>query len=66
MKSKDLIRHSARLAHQRHKVHQVKRELRGVGAEITDSLHLAGVQLAHAIEGLDRLAGEQARRELKG
>lgn len=66
MKSKDLVRHGARLAHLQNKLRQQKRELRGLPAEIGASLHLAAVQLSHAIAELDRLAGEQARHELKG
>lgn len=66
MKSKDLIRRSARLAHLRNQTLVEKKALRGMPADITHSLHLATVQLSHAIDELDRLAGEQARRELKG
>ena len=66
MKSKDIARQSARLEHLRRRLHRAKRELRGMPAEIGDSLHLAMVQLSHAVEALDREAGAQQRRELGG
>jgi hypothetical protein len=59
----DLVRHSARLAHQRNKLRAIKRELRSLPAEIGDSLHLAAVQLTHAIDALDRAAGKQDQRD---
>lgn len=63
MNARDLSRHSARLEHQRRKLHRARRELRSTPPEIRDSLHQAALQLAHAIQALDRHAGEQLRRE---
>lgn len=66
MKPGDVARYSARLEHQRRKLHRIRRELRGhTGADVVDSVHLAMVQLAHAVEALDRQAGEQMRRDLR-
>ena len=65
MKSSDLVRQSARLAHQRNKIRAIKLQTRGAGSEVAESLRLAMVQLSFATAELDRAAGEQARHELK-
>ena len=67
-KSQELSRLTARIEHSRHKLLRVKQDAHGPGAmkEIRGALDQADLQLKMAIHALDQMAGEQARKELRG
>lgn len=65
MRSRDIVRNSARLDHQARKLARVRRETRHI-PEVRSMLDEALRQIAQAVQALDQHAGEHARRELKG